>query len=177
METLKNDGAVKTSTRKNVKVKTVEDIRPSDRVEIDNLCDWNINFAGIDNARDIVIPAAVQKYKNLTVAEVDAQVKTGNFAFVGTDGMGQHAAIRIKDALIREYIFGEEVDPVQLTEENVKALLDVQSKAKFNEMLENLVVTKAEKRMILKIAERIGVDDVPSYKLTAIERFSGMKFD
>ena len=64
--------ATKTATRKTAPKKTVEDIKPSDRVSIDNLCDWVVSFEGFETNRGIIIPEGVKNYKNLTVAEVDA---------------------------------------------------------------------------------------------------------
>ena len=168
---------VKTTTRKTAQKKTVEDVKPSDRVSIDNLCDWVISFESFESNRGIDIPDGVKNYKNLTVAEVDSQVKTGNIGFVGTDGFGSHAPFRINDPVIREYVFGEVVDPVQLTEDAVRELLAIQNKQKFYNALESLVVTKAEKRMIVRLVERVGIDDVPAYQIAAIEKISGIKFD
>lgn len=168
---------VKTTTRKTAQKKTVEDVKPSDRVSIDNLCDWVISFESFESNRGIDIPDGVKNYKNLTVAEVDSQVKTGNIGFVGTDGFGSHAPFRINDPVIREYVFGEAVDPVQLTEDAVRELLAIQNKQKFYNALESLVVTKAEKRMIVRLVERVGIDDVPAYQIAAIEKISGIKFD
>lgn len=169
--------ATKTATRKTAPKKTVEDIKPSDRVSIDNLCDWVVSFEGFETNRGIIIPEGVKNYKNLTVAEVDAQVKTGNIGFIGTDGFGSHAPFRINDPVIREYVFGEAVDPIQLTEDAVRELLSIQNKQKFYETLESLVVTKAEKRMIVRLVMKVGMDDVPSYQIAAIEKISGIKFD
>lgn len=167
-----------TRTRKSntTKTKTLDDIRPSDRVSIDNLCDWEISFISEETNKDILIPGSVKNYRTLTVAEVDSQVKIGNVAFCGDDGFGAHAPIRINDSLIREYVFQEPVDPVQLTEENVKNLLAMQDKKKFMERLNELVVRESDKKMIVRLVERIGKDDVPSYQITAIEKISGIKF-
>lgn len=166
------------STKKKVpSKKTVDDVKPSDRVSIDNLCDWDIGFVGIETKRDITIAGGVKNFRSLTVAEVDAQVKTGNVAFCGEDGFGKHASIRINDPLIREYVFQEAVDPLQLTEENVKKLLAIQDKKKFHQALSDLVVKNHEKKMITRIVERIGRDDMPSYQIVAIEKLSGIKFE
>lgn len=170
--------ATRQSAKKKTPInKTVEDIMPSDRVSIDNLCDWDIGFAGIETNRDITIAGGVKNFRSLTVAEVDAQVKTGNVAFCGEDGFGRHASIRINDPLIREYVFQEAVDPLQLTEENVRKLLSIQDKKKFHQALSDLVVKNHEKKMITRLVERIGRDDMPSYQIVAIEKLSGIKFE
>ena len=173
----KEEKVTKTTTRKTAPKRTVEDIKPSDRVSIDNLCDWVISFEGLENNRGINVPDGVKNYKNLTVSEVDAQVKTGNKGFCGTDGFGAHAPFRINDPLIREYVFGEAVDPVQLTDDAVRKLLSIQNKQEFYNALESLVVTKSEKRMIVRLVMKIGMDDVPAYQIAAIEKISGIKFD
>ena len=79
--------------------------------------------------------------------------------------------------LIREYVFGEAVDPVQLTDDAVRKLLSIQNKQEFYNALESLVVTKSEKRMIVRLVMKIGMDDVPAYQIAAIEKISGIKFD
>lgn len=171
------------ATAPKVVEKTVDDLRPSDRVAINNLCDWNINFVSEETGKDIVIPASVKNYKTLTLAEIDAQVKIGNIAFVGVDGFGSHAAIRIIDPLIREYVFQEAVDPVQLTEEAVIDMLALENMSDFNATLSELVVTSSEKRMIaIMCSDRtthpnVNIDNVVSSKIGAIERLSGIKVD
>lgn len=95
--------------------------------------------------------------------------------------MGGHAPIRIIDPLVREYVFGEVIDPIQLTTEAVNELLEIESKTLFNEKLSELVVTNSEKRMIAVMCSNntlfpeINTADAPSYKLAAIEKISGIK--
>ena len=155
----------------------VSDVMLNERVAIDNLYNWSIGFRASESERDILISPGVKNFKQLTVAEVDAQVKLGNVVFCGIDNYGSHAAFRITDPVIREYVFGEDIDPIQLTEERVKKLFALNDKKSFEKSLKELVVTDSEKRMIMIISERIGIEDVESFKLAAIEKISGMKFD
>jgi len=163
--------------------KTIEDLKETDRVAIDNLCDWNINFKAEETGKDIVIPAAVKNYKMLTLTEVTAQVRVNNIAFAGIDGFGAHAAIRILDPLVREYVFQEVVDPVQLTEDAVIDMLAIENRSEYESTLSELVVTDSEKRMIAIMCSdnathpNVNIDDVVSYKIGAIERLSGIKID
>lgn len=177
MSETKTTRTIKRSASKQVKPRTVDDVKLSDRVSIDNLCDWEIGFVSAETGKDITIAPGIKNFKGLTVAEVDSQVKLGNGAFCGVDNLGSHAAIRINDPIIREYVFQEETDPLQLTEETVRDLLSIQNKQKFNERLSELVVRRSEKRMIVRLVDRIGKDDVPSYQIAAIEKISGIKFD
>lgn len=167
----------KTVPESTPKTRTIADVNPSDRVPIDNLCDWDIHFRSLESNRDLFIAGGVKNYRQLTVAEIDSQVKIGNEAFCGTDGYGTHAPIRIIDPVIREYVFGADTNPKQLTEDNVRELLRIFDKRKFKDSLENLVVTNAEKRMIVLVAERVGIEDVESFKIAAIEKMSGIDFD
>ena len=58
--------------------------------------------------------------------------------------------------------------PTQLDESAVKALLAIKSKAKFNEQLEKLVKTDAEKRMLVELAFKAGAEDAESWKVDTL---------
>lgn len=164
--------------------RTIDDLKPSDRVEIRNLRAWELSFVPRDGnieqvTKGIIIkPASKNMFK---LSEIEDQVNNGNELFCGLDGLGAHASLQIVDPIVREYVFGELTNPVQLTEEAVIELLAIESKSAFNKRLSDLVVTNSEKRMIAvmcsnkKLFPNINTDDVPSYKLTSIERISGIK--
>jgi hypothetical protein len=174
-------------TTKTEKIRTVDDISLSERASIDNLCDWAIGFVSEENGKSIRIEPLVKNYKRLTVAEIDAQVKINNVAFCGVDGFGSHAAFRINDPLVRESVFGEDINPVQLTEEAVANLLKSPTRGDFEDTLSLLVVTESEKRMIAIMCSDtpdangkrqfplINIDDAPSYMIAEIEKLSGIK--
>ncbi len=179
-DTTKKDETVVTKTTKRTTSKpkrTIDDVSLNERVAFDNLYGWSLGFRASESERDILIAPYVKNFKQLTVAEVDAQVKLGNVAFCGQDGYGSHAPLRILDPVIREYVFGEDINPIQLTEEKVKELFAIDNKKEFEKKLSELVVTDSEKRMIVILAEKIGIEDVVSFKLAAIEKVSGIKFD
>lgn len=176
----KKDETVVTKTTKRTASKpkrTIDDVSLNERVAFDNLYGWSLGFRASESERDILIAPYVKNFKQLTVAEVDAQVKLGNVAFCGQDSYGSHAPLRILDPVIREYVFGEDINPIQLTEERVKELFAIDNKKEFEKKLSELVVTDSEKRMIVILAEKIGIEDVVSFKLAAIEKISGIKFD
>jgi len=158
-------------------------VKLTDRVSIDNLRSWNLDFRATESNRDITIPANVKGYKQLTVAEIDGQVKMGNLFFVGKDGFGNNADIRINDKAVVAFVFGEgseeDESPAStlLTKESVSVLLNASPKAKFQEQLEKLVATEAEKKTIIPMAKEVGIDNVEAYKIAAIEKISGYKFD
>lgn len=158
-------------------------VKLTDRVSIDNLRSWNLDFRATESSKDITIPANVKGYKQLTVAEIDGQVKIGNLFFVGKDGFGNNADIRINDKSVVSFVFGdgyeEDEAPAStlLTKESVAALLSTAPKVEFQKQLEKLVTTEAEKKTIVPIAKEVGIDDVEAYKIAAIEKISGYKFD
>ena len=174
----------KRATAKAVKTRTVDDLKPSDRVEVRNLRAWELSFIPRDgNAEQVtkgilIYPNQKTMYK---LSEVEDQVNNGNELFCGIDGLGGHASLQIVDPLVREYVFGEPTNPIQLTVDAVNELLALESKAAFDKRLSELVVTNSEKRMIAIMCTNDGLfpevntDYVPSYKLAAIEKISGIK--
>lgn len=171
------------SSRTRTKTRTIDDLSLSDRVSIDNLCAWTVGFVSEENGKTILMGANIKDYKRLTLAEVDSQVKTENIAFCGVDGLGSHAAFRINDPLVREYVFGEDISPIQLTEDAVKDLLASKTKKEFYDKLSSLVVTESEKKMIAimcadnDLYPSINTEETPSYMLSAIENISGLKLE
>lgn len=174
----------KRATAKAVKTRTVDDLKPSDRVEVRNLRAWELSFIPRDgNAEQVtkgilIYPNQKTMYK---LSEVEDQVNNGNELFCGIDGLGGHASLQIVDPLVREYVFGEPTDPIQLTVDAVNELLALESKIAFDKKLSELVVTNSEKRMIAIMCSNDGLfpqvntEYVPSYKLAAIEKISGIK--
>lgn len=96
--------------------------------------------------------------------------------FTGTDGMGNHARIQIVDEAKRKELFGlddaEVSAPILLNEESVKELLAIRSKAKFNEQLEAMVKTDAEKRMLVELAFNVGAEDAESWKVDVLRKLA-----
>lgn len=169
--------------RAKTKIRTVNDLSLSDRVSIDNLCAWTVGFVSEENGKTILMGSNIKNYKRLTLAEVDSQVKIGNIAFCGVDGLGSHAAFKINDPLVREYVFGEDISPVQLTVDAVNDLFASKSKKEFHDKLSSLVVTESEKKMIAIMCSdkdlypSVNTDEVPSYMLAEIETVSGLNLD
>lgn len=167
-----------------VKEKTVDDLKPSDRVEVKNLRAWEVSFIPRDGNAEQVTKGIIinPNSKNMfKLSEVEDQVNNGNELFCGIDGLGSHASLQIVDPVVREYVFGEPTDPVQLTVEAVSELLALENKAEFNKRLSELVATNSDQRMIAVMCTNkdmfptINTDDAPSYMFSAIERISGIK--
>lgn len=155
------------------------EIKLTERVSIDNLVSWDCHFRAIESNRDIVIPAKVKGYKQLTLGEVDGQVKLGNKFFCGVDTFGSNASFKINDEKVKEYVFGtneNKQDSTQLDLNTVKKLLGTTPKTAFMDSLKKIVSTEAEKKMIIPLSLEIGIDNIESYKISAIEKHSGINF-
>lgn len=144
----------------------------NNNVLVNNLCAWPLSFWRKAGQGDIEIPANARNYPLLSFEEVLAQIQTGNRMFTGTDGMGNHARIQIVDDEQRKQLFGmENVEtdaPTLLNLDAVKALLAIRTKAKFNEQLQAMVTTTAEKKMLVELAKQAGADDAESWKVDAL---------
>lgn len=141
------------------------------KVCVNNLCAWNLYFKRITGVGDIKLPAGSKNYPLESYDELLAQIQSGNKIFVGTDGLGSHARVEIVDKETRNKLFGVEDtsgDPVILTEETVKALLAIRTKAKFNERLNELVKTSAEKKMLVDLAFSVGAEDAETWKVDTL---------
>lgn len=174
------ENAVIDNTDDEISVKPKKEISFTDRVVLTNTRSWNLNFKSTETDKDIVIPAGAEHWSKLTVAEVEGQIQTGNFFFVGADGDGNNAYIEIEDESVRNFVFhfdeNENNDRVILNLESVKNLLAIDDRTEFESVLEKLVVTDGDKRMIIPMALKAGIDNVQSYKVSAIEEISGYKF-
>lgn len=146
----------------------------TDKVLIDNLCDWPLYFKRLNGVGDIRVPAKVKGYAMLDVAEVQMQIQSGNKLFVGFDATrpGDHPRLYITNDAQRKALFGYEdsvdEDVVALNTKAVTELLAVRTKKDFNERLQALVKTDAEKKMIVQLAKEAGGDEVAAWKMDAI---------
>ena len=150
----------------------------TDKVLINNLCDWPVYFKRLNGIGDIKVPAKVKNFAKLDVAEVQLQIQSGNVLFIGNDAskLGDHARLFIVDDEQRKELLGytdSDNDTVALTVDAVAKLLKIRSKDEFNTQLENLVKTTAEKKMIVQVAKEAGADEVASWKMEAINNIAG----
>ena len=148
----------------------------NNNVLVNNLCSWPLSFWRKAGQGDIEIPANAKNYPLLSFEEVMAQIQTGNKMFTGTDGMGNHARIQIVNDEQRKQLFGlesvETEDPTLLNLEAVKALLAIRTKAKFNEQLQAMVKTDAEKKMLVELAKQAGSDEAEAWKVDALRELA-----
>ena len=146
----------------------------TDKVLLNNLCAWPLYFRRANGIGDSRVPANAKNFSMVDVAEVQMQIQLNNPLFVGNgDGkQGDHARLYIVNDEQRKALLGgddEAVDdPTVLIAKNVKELLAINNKNKFQARLEELVKTDAEKKMVLAVAKESGGDDVAAWKMAAI---------
>lgn len=145
-------------------------------VRVNNLCDWPLYFSRIDGVGSVMIPRKAKNFALLSFDEVQSQIQVDNKMFTGEDGLGSHARIQIVDEAQRRELFGLDesvpLDPVQLDAEAVKGLLAINTKAKFQARLNELVKTNAEKKTLLALAEEVGSDSVAAWKVDALRELA-----
>lgn len=145
-------------------------------VVLNNLCAWDLYFNRANGLGSVKIPASAKGFAMLDFDEIKTQIQLGNKFFVGTDGMGDHARLEIVDAKIRAELFGlpddAKNDPTLLNEESVKELLDIKSKSKFNDRLNQLVKTTAEKKMLVQMAFAAGAEEREAWKVDALRKMA-----
>lgn len=148
----------------------------TNNVLVNNLCGWPLYFKRANGMGDIMIPANAKRFPLLSFDEVLTQIQLGNVMFVGSDGLGNHARLQIIDETQRKELFGfgdQEVEAAIVVDlESVKALLAIRSKAKFNEQLNRMVKTDAEKKMLLELAEKAGAEDSEAWKVDALRELA-----
>lgn len=141
-------------------------------VLVNNLCGWPLYFNRASGTGCISVPANAERWPLLSFEEVQAQIQLGNKMFTGTDNMGGHARIQIVDDEQRKQLFGlsdiEIPAPTVLDRAAVESLLKMRGKAKFQERLNELVKTDAEKKMLLELAGQCGAENAESWKVDAL---------
>lgn len=146
----------------------------TDKVLIDNLCNWPLYFRRLNGIGDVRVPALAKNFSALDVAEVQMQIQNRNTMFTGDDDsrMGDHARLFIVNDAQRKMLLGlpeeSEEDAVVLTVDAIKKLFSIRKKEDFQTALENLVKTDAEKKMVIALAKEAGGDEVAAWKMDAI---------
>lgn len=143
-------------------------------VEVRSLCDYPLYFKLMVESGDAKIEPYAGYPDYLPLEEIKAQIRARNTFFIGTDGRGNHACIAIMDDDVRRELFYIRDDEMTelLTLDAVKDLLAISNQDDFAQRLRELVVTNAERRMIGKLAEEAGVDDLAAWKGRLIKKVS-----
>lgn len=155
----------------------MSEVNMDKKVEIQNLCNWDLYFDRIETNGSVRIPKNGKT--RLSRAEIQAQVFDNNVMFVGTDGVGSHARILIDDKDTRVLVGFEEEDATSkqqvLDPEVVEKLLGYKTQKAFEDNVKKKVKTQAEKNFLIEEAKRQKLNDYE--KISFIEEYTGYKFD
>lgn len=127
----------------------IKEFQRNDRVKVDNCYAWDIGFRSSVTREDITIPAGAKGYALLTVDQVEEEIMRQNIFFVGTDGLGNHAGLKICDPDMYKYLFRCEDHTHHVSKESIVELLKLSSKSKYTEAMEEAIKTASEARMCL----------------------------
>lgn len=127
-----------------------KEFKRNDRVLIDNCYKWDISFHSDIARRDIMIPGGAKGYALLTLDQVEEEILKQNFFFIGTDGLGDHAGLKICDPEMYAYLFRTEDKTRHFSREAFMDALKLSGKQKFEDfVVRELIRTTSEARMCL----------------------------
>lgn len=147
------------------------------KVEVKNLCAWDLYFERIETNGTVRIPA--KGAVRLSRAEIQAQVYDNNVMFVGTDGQGSHARIYVNDKETRVLLGFESEDSKKKQEvldaDEVQRILELKTQKSFEDNIKKKVKTQAEKNFLIEEAKRLKLNDYNKIKF--IEEYTDYKFE
>lgn len=141
------------------------------QVTIKSIATWNTGFARLLGVGDVSIPA--KGSVRLTRNEVISQIQNGNSLFNGIDGFGNHATLLICDEPTKKYVGFEKA--IQFSDAAVKKIFDIYSQSEFESQLQNLIVTRAEKRALMASIRNQKLNDFS--KIRFCEKYTGLSLD
>lgn len=151
-------------------MENVKEFSRHDRVRINNCYGWDISFYSDVARRDITIPAFATGYSLLTLDQTEEELLKQNVFFVGTDGLGDHAGLKICDPEMYAYLFRCEDHTNHVSKESIIELLKLSSKSKYTEAMEEAIKTASEARMCLYYMNDFEWTDYLGWKRDILER-------
>lgn len=127
----------------------IREFSRNDRVRVDNCYAWDIGFRSSVTREDITIPAGAKGYALLTMDQVEEEIMRQNIFFVGTDGLGDHAGLKICDPDMYKYLFRTEDKTHHISKDTLLEVLKLSGKQKFMDAVAELIATSSEARMCL----------------------------
>lgn len=143
------------------------------KVTIRSIAGWDTGFNRIVEVGSVaVVPyGSVKMSRN----EIIAQIQSGNTLFGGTDGIGSHATYYIEDEPTRIEVGFEDKNRKQLflNDDMVKNLFNIKNQTEFESKFKECIVTRAEKKSVLSIVKKLGINDYA--KIRFAENYTGFK--
>lgn len=147
----------------------IKEFQRNDRVRIDNCYAWDIAFHSDVARRDIMIPGGAKGYALITLDMAEEEILKQNAFFVGTDGLGDHAGLKICDPDMYAYLFRCEDHTHHISKESIVELLKLSSKSKYTEAMEEAIKTASEARMCLYFMADIDWSEFLGWKYDVLE--------
>ncbi len=157
---------------KETKSKT-EEIRMEDKITLTSIAPWLTGFNRMLSTGSVSI--APNGSVRLSREEVLAQGQSGNKLITGIDGMGSHATLYIEDEWTRKEL-GFDTDEKKQTVINkklVKDMFDKKTLPTFKKVVEENIVTRAEKFSLLSIIKTLKINEYD--KIAFCEEYCGAK--
>lgn len=148
---------------------SIKEFNRNDRVRINNCYAWDIAFHSDVARRDIMIPGGAKGYALITLDMAEEEILKQNGFFVGTDGLGDHAGLKICDPDMYKYLFRCEDHTRHVSKESIVELLKLSSKAKYTEAMEETIKTASEARMCLYYMNDIDWSELLGWKYDVLE--------
>lgn len=146
-----------------------KEFQRNDRVRIDSCYAWDIAFHSDVARRDIMIPGGAKGYALITLDMAEEEILKQNVFFVGTDGLGDHAGLKICDPDMYAYLFRCEDHTHHISKESIVELLKLSSKSKYTEAMEEAIKTASEARMCLYFMADIDWSEFLGWKYDVLE--------
>lgn len=150
-------------------MENIKEFQRNDRVKVDNCYAWDIGFRSSVTREDITIPAGAKGYALLTLDQVEEEIMRQNIFFVGTDGLGDHAGLKICDPDMYKYLFRTEDKTHHIGRDALLEVLKLSGKQKFMDAVAELIATSSEARMCLYFMADIDWSEFLGWKYDVLE--------
>lgn len=142
------------------------------KITIKNLTSFPVGFIRINGQGEVNIPANTSVL--VERAEVVSQVQSGSILFCGEKHDKAHPWIFIDDKETRIYVGfdTEKVEQSVINEAKIKEVFDIKSKAQFEKAVKALVITFAEKKLLVETMNKLKVNDYNKIKF--VEKYTGI---
>ena len=118
-----------------------------------------------------MIPGGAKGYALITLDMAEEEILKQNGFFVGTDGLGDHAGLKICDPDMYKYLFRCEDHTRHISKESIVELLKLSSKSKYTEAMEEAIKTASEARMCLYYMNDFEWTDYLGWKRDILEGY------
>ena len=165
---------IQEQTKPIIKESTTENVLYMDSyTSLKNLCDWDIYFA-LTQGGDKTIKA--KGTLDILNRDIVSLCNNNDIFFVGEDGQGSHARIKIMNPQLRSHVGFENEDRKQvlLDDEKLEEIFSSKTKKQFEDAIHENIVAYHEKDIVIEYAKKIRENSYD--RITFLEAFTGRNF-